>query len=142
MDMDQEIDRRLGYSFHQLVAQMKAGCPFGNWNTPSAGMQPGAAGCCWPWAGGTVRYQWNLDVLKGTGPIVFLNAPLEVLKARVQKAQRPRVTVHQDLGRELEAIWQNSGQKYLDAADLVIDTHPKTLDVAAQDLIRALSEFF
>jgi shikimate kinase len=139
MDMDQEIDRRLGHSFHQLVAQ-KGWLPFREMEYQVCRDVATKSGVLLALGGGTVRYQWNMDVLKGTGPIVLLSAPLEVLQKRVESAQRPRVTANQDLRRELSDIWERSGPKYLEAADLVIKTHPKTKNQAATDLTLALKK--
>jgi shikimate kinase len=41
--------------------------------------------------GGTVRYEWNIDVLRGTGLIILLEAPLDELVERVRAADRKSV---------------------------------------------------
>ena len=141
VDLDQEIDRRLGYSFHRLVAE-EGWLPFRELEYRVCRDIARQSGVLLALGGGTVRYQWNLDALEGTGPIVLLNAPLVVLHGRVKAAQRPRVTSHADLGSELAAIQERSWQCYLRAADLIIDTHPKTLEQAAGELTRALTPYF
>ena len=138
MDLDQEVDRRLGYSFHDLV-EAEGWLPFREMEYRICRDAARQSGLLLSLGGGTVRYQWNLDVLRGTGPIVFLKAPLEVLQERVQSAQRPRVTSHSGLALELSAIWERSGQKYLDAADLIIETGSKSLEQTAEELSRALA---
>ena len=138
IDLDQEADRRLGYSFHDLVRDQ--GWPaFRELEYLICKEVAAQDGVLFSLGGGTVRYQWNLDLLKGTGPVVMLSAPLEVLVQRVESLQRPRVTTQQGLDREIAAIWEKSGQKYLDAADVVIETHPRPLDRVADELCRTLA---
>src|SRR5512132_3228896 len=72
--------------------------------------------------GGTVRYQWNLDAMAGTGPIVLLTADLDVLADRVRAADRPRVHPGTTLEEDLQLIWGSSKDLYLKAATYVYRT--------------------
>ena len=68
-DLDREMDRALGYSFHRLVRE-KGWLAFREleYSICKRFAQLDNALICL--GGGTVRYEWNMDVLKGTGYIV------------------------------------------------------------------------
>ncbi len=86
--------------------------------------------------GGTVRYQWNLDALAGTGTIVLLTAALPVLAARARAADRPRVHAVASLEEDLALIWAEAGTRYLAAADIVYATDQgETVEVEAAEII-------
>jgi shikimate kinase len=72
--------------------------------------------------GGTVRYQWNLDALAGTGPIVLLTAGLDVLAERVRTSDRPRVNEGTSLEQDLELIWREGRDLYQAAATCTYPT--------------------
>src|SRR3972149_5417584 len=55
--------------------------------------------------GGTVRYEWNRDALRGTGLVVLLEADLATLARRVRAADRPRVNPGTTLEEGLERGW-------------------------------------
>jgi shikimate kinase len=72
--------------------------------------------------GGTVRYEWNLDAMAGTGPIVLLTADLNILAERVRVADRPRVNPGTTLEEDLDLIWRNGKDLYLKAATYTYPT--------------------
>jgi shikimate kinase len=72
--------------------------------------------------GGTVRYDWNRDVLNGTGVKVLLLADLNVIANRVRSNDRPRVNPGVSLEEDLERIWQTSQDLYLSFADVIYRT--------------------
>jgi shikimate kinase len=72
--------------------------------------------------GGTVRYEWNRDALAGTGVNILLVADLDILADRVRPQDRPRVHAGASLEEDLQAIWRNHQDLYLDFADLIYDT--------------------
>jgi shikimate kinase len=86
--------------------------------------------------GGTVRYQWNLDALAGTGPIVLLTAELDVLAERVRVADRPRVNPGTTLEEDLALIWGNNKDLYLRAATFVYRTdRGRPVEQEAQEIV-------
>lgn len=86
--------------------------------------------------GGTVRYQWNLDALAGSGAIVLLTAALPVLAARARAADRPRVHAVGSLEEDLARIWAEAGERYLAAANIVYATDQgKTAEAEAAEII-------
>ncbi len=89
-DLDREMDSALGRSFHELVRE-QGWLAFRELEYSIvkrfAEMERVVAAL----GGGTVRYAWNTDALRGTGIMVLLDAELGVLADRVRQADRPRV---------------------------------------------------
>jgi shikimate kinase len=73
VDLDREVNHELGYSFHRLVAE-RGWLAFREVEYAIvkgiAAMRDVVAAL----GGGTVRYAWNVDALRGTGAIVLLEA--------------------------------------------------------------------
>lgn len=132
-DLDREMDRILGYSFHRLV-QEKGWVAFRELEYGICKRFAGMERSIICLGGGTVRYEWNLDVLRGSGPIILLVASLEELARRVRKADRPRVNPGTTLEEDLKKIWEESGEKYIKAADIVYDTDGKDLDREVREM--------
>lgn len=139
-DLDQEMDRILGYSFHRLVRE-KGWLAFreleysickGFGRTQRAVIALG---------GGTVRYEWNMDVLRGTGPVILLTASIQTLVERVREADRPRVNPGTSLEEDIRTIWSENRDKYLAAADIVYDTETKTPGEAVEELKLLLAPY-
>jgi shikimate kinase len=85
--------------------------------------------------GGTVRYDWNVDVLRNTGINILLVADLHVLAERVRQNDRPRVNSGVSLEEDLLRIWQTSQDLYLSFADIVYRTDQgKSLQQEAVEL--------
>jgi shikimate kinase len=139
LDLDQEADRCLGYSFHDLVRQ-KGWLAFRELEYQIVKKTAAQSGILFALGGGTVRYLWNLDQLRGTGPIILLKAPLEILAQRIKNNQRPRVTRHHSLEDELASIWKSSKNAYNAACDAVFATHPGTLEESSLGLSRLIAE--
>jgi shikimate kinase len=90
--------------------------------------------------GGTPRYAWNRDVLRGTGITILLDANLKTLADRVRKIDRPRVNPGVSLEEDLERIWSTAGHLYRQAADLVYQTDAgKDVDAEVADLLSILT---
>lgn len=89
--------------------------------------------------GGTVRYEWNRDVLRGTGVTILLEADLGLLAERVRAADRPRVHPGASLEEDLARIWAESASLYRMAADLVYRIEPgRSVDEDVAALIALL----
>jgi shikimate kinase len=117
-DLDREMDRVLGRSFHDLVRE-QGWLAFREIEYRICKQLAALTNAIVALGGGTVRYEWNRDVLRGTGVIVLLEAALPVLAGRVQGADRPRVNAGASLERDLELIWSSSAATYRGAADLI-----------------------
>jgi shikimate kinase len=81
-----------------------------------------------------VRYEWNLDVIRGSGLIVLLTASLEELTKRVKSADRPRVNIGTKVEEDIRMIWESSKHKYYQAADLVYATDHKSIDEEVSEI--------
>lgn len=132
-DLDREMDKILGYSFHRLVAEE-------GW----LAFRELEYAICKDFAtrtdqivclgGGTVRYDWNVDALKGSGKMILLAASVEALVDRVSKADRPRVNEGVSLEQDIRIMWERSKEKYYNAADIVYRTDKKSLEEEVSEL--------
>lgn len=139
-DVDREMDRRLGYSFHRLVAE-RGWVAFRELEYAICKdfVRLSRALVCL--GGGTVRYEWNRDLLRGTGLVILLTAPVAELARRVRLAERPRVNAGTTLEQDLEKIWAESADTYRRAADLIYSTAGKEVEEAVRDLTPTLRAF-
>ncbi len=132
-DLDEEMDKALGYSFHRLVKE-KGWLAFRELEYSICKRFAGMEHAVMALGGGTVRYEWNLDVLRPTGIFILLHASLETLAARVRLADRPRVNPGASLEEDLRAIWKTASEKYLGCAQLVYRTDQKSLEESVNEL--------
>lgn len=71
--------------------------------------------------GGLVLAEQNIFNLKKNSILILLQAPVAILAERIKRCQnRPSLT-GQSIDQELQQIWQEREQKYLKAADLILD---------------------
>jgi shikimate kinase len=138
-DLDEEMDRRLGYSFHRLV-QEQGWLAFRELEYSICKMFSRLKRAMVCLGGGTVRYAWNMDVMRGTGCFVLLTAPLDELIRRVSAADRPRVNPDTDLAGDVQRIWDMHKQKYLAAADIVCSTEGRSIQATVDELSAILIE--
>ena len=140
-DLDQEMNSALGYSFHRLV-QEQGWLAFRELEYSICKRFAGIDNSLICLGGGTVRYEWNMDVLKGTGLIILLTASLDELVERVKIADRPRVNVDTTLEEDVRAIWENAKDKYYAAADIVYPTDQKSIEVEVEELKKIIFNSF
>ncbi len=92
--------------------------------------------------GGTVRYEWNRDVLAGTGIVILLVADLQVLADRVRPQDRPRVYAGVSLEEDLQAIWEEHQELYLEFADITYHSdQERAVSQEVEDLVGMLGPF-
>jgi shikimate kinase len=132
-DLDREMDAALGHSFHKLVAE-KGWLAFRELEYSIVKGFAGKTNSIICLGGGTVRYEWNIDAIRGTGLVLLLQASVEELVRRVRMADRPRVNAGTTLEQDIELMWKNEGHKYLRAADLVYTSDHKSLDQEVAEL--------
>ena len=139
-DLDQEMDRILGHSFHKLVEE-KGWVAFREleYSICKGFTQLKNSIICL--GGGTVRYEWNMDVLKGSGVIILLTAATEELIRRVKQADRPRVNVGTTLEEDIRLMWQTSKGKYYKAANIVYQTDQKVVAEEIQELKQVVLDY-
>ncbi|TVR02875.1 MAG: shikimate kinase [Spirochaetaceae bacterium] len=138
VDLDQEMDQRLGYSFHRLVEE-QGWLPFRELEyqicKDFSRMQDTIV-CL---GGGTVRYEWNIDAVRGSGHIVLLEVSLDELVRRVRAADRPRVNPGTDLVADVQRIWSTQSEKYYRPAELVYRAEGKSIDQETDELITEIT---
>jgi shikimate kinase len=117
-DLDRELDRAIGRSFHDLVRE-QGWLAFREVEYRICKRFAALSRVVCALGGGTVRYDWNVDVLRGTGLVVLLEADLATLAARVRDADRPRVNPGVTLEEDLARIWSASSARYRATAGLV-----------------------
>jgi len=139
-DLDQEMDRMLGYSFHQLV-EKEGWLAFRELEYSICKRFAELDNAIICLGGGTVRYEWNLDVIKGSGLVILMTAALEELIRRVKVADRPRVNAGTTLEEDIRMIWQKSRDKYYAAADLVYATDQKSIEEEVRELKQIVLDY-
>jgi len=91
--------------------------------------------------GGTVRYEWNRDALRGTGVNILLVTDLDVLADRVRANDRPRVNPGTTLEQDLAMIWGTYRDLYYSLADVVYETaRGKTIAQEIDELLEMLRQ--
>jgi shikimate kinase len=138
-DLDREMNAALGRSFHDLVRE-QGWLAFRELEYRIVKRFSAMDGVVIALGGGTVRYEWNRDALRGTGVLVFLEADLATLAARVRAADRPRVNPGVSLEDDLAAIWTAAEPLYR-AADLTYRTDAgRSVEEEVEDLAGLLRE--
>jgi shikimate kinase len=138
-DLDQEMDHALGYSFHHLVEE-EGWLPFRELEYSICKRFAELDHSIICLGGGTVRYEWNMDAIRGSGKVILLTASLEELIRRVKLADRPRVNVGTSLEADIRMIWKTNRAKYYNAADVVYATDQKDIDEEIQELKKIIAE--
>jgi shikimate kinase len=138
-DLDREMDRELGYSFHRLV-QEQGWLAFRELEYAIVKRITALPEVVFGLGGGTVRYAWNVDRLRDSGITLLLEADLATLAERVRRADRPRVNQGVSLEEDLERIWRTAGHLYRGAADLTYRTDQgRTLDDEVSDVLALIA---
>lgn len=137
-DLDQEMETILGYSFHELVRD-RGWLAFRELEYAICKQFARHTGAIICLGGGTVRYEWNLDVLDGTGVMVLLEVSPEELIRRVRAADRPRVNAGTTLEEDVNLMWTREREKYYRAADVVYRAEGKEIETEAEELVRLLA---
>lgn len=134
-DLDREMDGALGRSFHELVRE-QGWLAFRELEYSICKRFAMLRTAVCALGGGTLRYEWNADALRGTGVVVLLEADLATLAARVETADRPRVNPGVTLEEDLRTIWSAASDRYRKTADLVYRTDAgKTIGEEVEELL-------
>jgi len=139
LDLDEEMDTALGYSFHRLVEE-SGWLAFRELEYSICkrfSRQTDSVMCL---GGGTVRYEWNLDVLRGTGLLILLEVSEAELARRVRAADRPRVNPGTTIEEDISLIWSREGNKYREAADVVYRAEGKSIEEEVEDLLALIRD--
>ncbi len=119
VDLDREMNARLGYSFHRLVGE-KGWLPFRELEYAICSDFAALDHHVVCLGGGTVRYRWNTDVLHGSGVMVLLEADTDELVRRVRLADRPRVNAGTTLEEDIVRMWTEHQDVYRNTADYIV----------------------
>ncbi len=139
LDLDREMDRELGRSFHELV-QEEGWLAFREREYALCRRFANLKRVVVALGGGTVRYAWNTDLLRSSGFMILLEADLRVLAERVRRADRPRVNTGASLEEDLWRIWSGAAHLYRQASDLIYRTDTgKELEVEVSELLDLLT---
>jgi shikimate kinase len=137
-DLDREMDRELGRSFHELVRE-QGWLAFRELEYRICKRFARMERTVIALGGGTVRYEWNTDLLRGTGIMILLEADFPTLAGRVRAADRPRVNPGVSLEEDLQRIWFSSTHLYRQAAALTYQTNTgKGVEEEVDDLVTLL----
>jgi shikimate kinase len=132
-DEDIEIDRILNYSLNKFV-EVNGWLAFREIEYSVCKNFAQQDGAVISLGGGTVRYEWNMDVLDGTGVFILIEAPLEEIIKRRCIERRPRVYPGLTVEQDLRKIWQIHKEKYYAAADIVYQPGTKSIEEEVEDL--------
>jgi shikimate kinase len=116
-DLDDAMARMAGKDFRRIVAE-DGWLRFRQWEYSICKQFAAMDGTVIGLGGGTVRYEWNRDVLRGTGINVLLTADLAELAERVRDNDRPRVNEGTTLEEDLALIWEKHQDLYISFADV------------------------
>ena len=132
------MDNELGRSFHELVRE-EGWLAFREREYRICKRFAGMNQSVMALGGGTVRYEWNTDILRGTGVMILLEADISILAKRVRGADRPRVNRGISLEEDLKRIWSSSAHLYRQAADLIYRTDTgRGIEEEVEDLLSFL----
>ena len=86
--------------------------------------------------GGTVRYEWNRDALRGGGVNILLTADQTTLADRLRENDRPRVNPGMSLEEDLAWMWEKHKDTYINFANIIYRTDQgKTVVEEVDELI-------
>jgi shikimate kinase len=141
-DLDDEMERTSGKSFRQVVAE-EGWLGFREREyaiiKQFASMRDTVIGL----GGGTIRYQWNRDMLINTATRILLVADLATLAERLRKNDRPRVNPETTMEQDIARIWTQHKDLYYSFSDIVYPTDEgKTLQQEVDELMEKLQQEF
>lgn len=137
-DLDREMDKILGYSFHKLVGE-QGWVPFRELEYSICKKFATYSNSIIALGGGTVRYEWNIDVLSGTGRIILLETPIDELIRRVTISDRPRVNPETTITEDITLMWGTYKDRYYKSADVIFQTDNKSLEREVTELKEILN---
>ncbi|MCU0959676.1 MAG: shikimate kinase [Pirellulaceae bacterium] len=136
--LDAEIERRAGRSIPEMVAEL--GWP-GFRDLEEAVVRDSAArqGVVLDCGGGVVEREANFDVLRRSGPVVWLRASVPVIVQRIAgDSQRPSLTGTRSFTDEVAEVLARRTPLYQRLAHYEVDTDGRSIDQIAQDIVRML----
>lgn len=134
-DLDKAIERNCGMSIGELVAK-EGWLEYRSMEYAICKEFAQMDGAVIALAGGTPRYEWNRDALKGSGVNILLMADLSLLPNRVGIYDRPRVNPVGSLADDLAQIWREYKDVYEGFSDFIYRTDlGKSVDEEVDELL-------
>lgn len=90
--------------------------------------------------GGVVIRQKNIENLKKNGKIILLTADAKTIAERIKGDKERPALKGKSSTEEIEEVLKERKERYLNAADYVIDTTKKSPEEAAEEIIIFLKE--
>lgn len=134
LDLDVEMEGRLGYSYKDLVRD-RGWLAFRELEYAICKSFSKHSDAVISLGGGTLRYEWNRDLFQNTGIILLLEAEVNTLIERVRQADRPRVNPGSTLEEDITKLWQDHAETYRSAADCIYRSDEKSLEEEIDELI-------
>ncbi len=139
MDMDDEIVKRAGMAINEIFARYGED-RFRDIETDVLRELSNKSGLVVGCGGGVVVKDRNLPLLKNSNLVVFLQASPEIIYERVKDDDsRPLLKVDNPMQRIRELLDLRMA-RYMEAADLIIDTDGKTPLEVAEEIYRLLED--
>lgn len=139
VDLDQEMDRRLGHSFHDLVRD-RGWLPFRVLEYEIIRDFAQLTNHIVCLGGGTIRYPWNQDLIRASGPVILFEASEDELIRRVSLADRPRVNQGTTLEDDIRTMWRDHAGVYRSTADRIVSTDGRTAEDERDEVISLITD--
>lgn len=141
-DLDDAMERISGKSFRQVVAE-EGWLSFREREYTIIKQFTSMHNTVIGLGGGTIRYQWNRDLLFNTGIRILLVADLATLAERLRKNDRPRVNPETTMEQDIARIWNEHQDLYYSFSDIIYRTDEgKTLQQEVDELMEKLRKEF
>ena len=141
-DSDRIVEAQAGMSIREIF-ETEGEAAFRRREEEVIGELLQATGVVLALGGGAILSRATRGRLAVAARVLFLEAPLDVLAARIAGdprsiEQRPSLTDSESLVDELRQLWQERRAAYLDASDDRIDTAGPSVDRVVDDIVRRL----
>lgn len=142
VDSDQFIERKSGMTIRELFVS-KGESSFRQIESEALNELAKLDGKIIAAGGGAVLWYKNIHNLKRNGHLILLEAGVDVIQERLQSdpvsvTQRPRLTTHTDLRREIEEQFELRRPYYQKAADHIVDTHLLSVEQVVAKILEHL----
>lgn len=138
VDLDEEIVKRAGKSIPMIFAEEGEASFRALENEVTLGIaeNEGQIIAC---GGGTVLKPGNRDTLQASSSMVMLTADPEIILQRVEAEgeTRPLLMVDDKVGK-IRSLLLERNPKYVEAADLIVDTSDLTPEEVAEEILKNL----
>jgi shikimate kinase len=139
VDLDERIQEKLGRSINEIFENEGEGF-FREQETAALKETAAAGNCVVATGGGAVLRPENIEMMKRSGKIIFLETSLGVLWERVKTKKDRPLLKGQDPLKNLEKIFSDRRAAYEKSADLKVNSDGKTAEAVAHDIMALLKQ--